>query len=63
MSFVAQVIVGVIVAAVAGGIGVLVITNTLAAAGIVGGLWPIIYLLIPALVIMAIIGAFTAVTR
>jgi hypothetical protein len=60
---IAAVIVGVIVAAVAGAVGVLVITNTVSAAGITGGLWPIIYLLIPALVIMALVGAFIYVTR
>jgi hypothetical protein len=60
---VAQVVVGVIVASVVGGIGVVVITNTLAAAGVTGGLWSIIYLLIPAMVIMAIVGAFLYLTR
>lgn len=60
---VAQIVVGVIVASVVGGIGVVVITNTLAAAGVTGGLWSIIYLLIPAMVIMAIVGAFLYLTR
>jgi hypothetical protein len=62
-SNVASIVVGVIVASVVGGIGVVVITNTLAAAGVTGGLWSIIYLLIPTMVIMAIVGAFALLTR
>jgi hypothetical protein len=60
---VAQIIVGVIVAAVVGGIGIVVITNTLLAVGITGGLWDIIYILIPAIVIIAIVMAFMYLTK
>jgi hypothetical protein len=60
---VAQIIVGVIVAAVVGGIGIVVITNTLLAVGITGGLWYIIYILIPAIVIIAIVMAFMYLTK
>lgn len=59
----AQVIVGVIVASVVAGIGVVVITNTLLGVGITGGLWTIIYLLIPAMVILAGVIAFTYLTK
>jgi hypothetical protein len=60
---VAAVIVGAVIASVVAALGVVIITNTLLGVGVTGGLWPIIYLLLPALVIMSLVGAFLYVTR
>jgi high-affinity nickel permease len=52
------IVIGVVIASVVGGIGVYVLDNILDAVNITGGLWDVIDILIPALVIMAIVGAF-----
>jgi hypothetical protein len=67
MNSIVSMVTGVIAAGITGAIAVVVITNVLLAAGLSAstGLWPIIILLIPVMIIMAIVGglAFLAASR